>query len=357
MSRQYNILIKQTQHISFCYAYITMYTFNIKYHTHTIIEQSNSVNKQRQQSQSSQSSQFSQSSMNTNANTNTNTKKNIENILGSQNSYINPNINSNSKSNSNSNKNGGISTQDQLDLLTDENMMPFQRYKKVEQYNYKKTHGESPQLRKDNQNSNKVDTGHKEINLGGSQSESHSGSETGSKVDSDAISKYSVNNDNLVEYIIVPPSELGYLHKCSQLNFAKRLPMLEKMIEMHRETMYFPNYFCPQSYKIEFRPNGLSPHVLGNECAPGWPADILYILSQLLNKNMLAVQYGCGVSSIWLALYVNQLYAVDSRGDHVEDFQKKVGKTDLDLSVMIVLCVLIVFICCHCCRVVCNPVL
>jgi hypothetical protein len=64
-------------------------------------------------------------------------------------------------------------------------------------------------------------------------------------------------------------------------------------------------------FGVSFRPQGHTPDVVGNNCEPWIRREAVLILNKLLNKNMLAMEWGSGSSSIWYLNRVRHLISVE----------------------------------------------
>eukprot|EP01084_Bolivina_argentea_P138432 243707_1 len=75
---------------------------------------------------------------------------------------------------------------------------------------------------------------------------------------------------------------------------------------------YIEAMHCPSISKIGWRAPGYTPFIHGNDCEPWWARDAVYILSHILNKNMNAIEYSSGASTLWLSLHVKHLISMES---------------------------------------------
>ena len=90
--------------------------------------------------------------------------------------------------------------------------------------------------------------------------------------------------DNSIEYVF--NNTIHTLHKLKSRNY------IESMI-------------CPNAAKLGWRHSSYVPFIFGNHCEPWWSRDAVYILSKLLNKNMIGIEWGTGSSSLWLSMLSN----------------------------------------------------
>eukprot|EP01083_Nonionella_stella_P098798 277916_1 len=68
---------------------------------------------------------------------------------------------------------------------------------------------------------------------------------------------------------------------------------------------YMESMICPDVAKMGWRHASYVPFIFGNHCEPWWARDAVFIISKLLNKNMFGIEWGAGVSSLWLAMLAN----------------------------------------------------
>eukprot|EP01083_Nonionella_stella_P006495 18873_1 len=121
--------------------------------------------------------------------------------------------------------------------------------------------------------------------------------------------------------------------ECNHKNYASHIFMnaLSKWIWM-REYGWFPQYDCPLYVQTEYRPIDLVPHIYPTQCAPFWPSDVVYLLSEILNPSMMAIQYGFSLSSLWIANFVDTLNVVDSRKNIIKQNNQLLMENGYDMS-------------------------
>ena len=76
---------------------------------------------------------------------------------------------------------------------------------------------------------------------------------------------------------------------------------------------------CPRERR-SWRQQGLSFQVVGTPCQPWWRQDAIAIVAALASKDDVAVEWGSGSSSFWLAERVGRLHAVEHNeawGEHM----------------------------------------
>ena len=119
--------------------------------------------------------------------------------------------------------------------------------------------------------------------------------------------------------------------KCSHSKFVSHIFMqsLSKWI-FQREYGWFIQYDCPLYLQTEYRPTDLVPHIYNTQCAPFYPSDIVYLLSQILTPSMVSIQYGFSLSTVWLTNFVDMLHIVDTRKEHIDELTEylKINKFD-----------------------------
>lgn len=121
--------------------------------------------------------------------------------------------------------------------------------------------------------------------------------------------------------------------QCNHKHFVSHIFMdtLNKWI-FQREYGWFIKYDCPSYLQTEYRPKDLIPHIYNTQCAPFYPSDIIYLLSQILSPSMLSIQYGFSLSSVWITNFVDMIHVVDNKKDHVNDLKKILEENKFDIS-------------------------
>jgi len=108
-----------------------------------------------------------------------------------------------------------------------------------------------------------------------------------------------------------------------------------ELLNVLKEADYIPSMNCPKKLQqFGWRPPTYTPMIFGNLCEPWWERDAVFILSRILNKKMLALEYGSGTSSIWLALHVRKVIAIEALRDWIEmtgNLSRWIGLKNLDL--------------------------
>ena len=129
------------------------------------------------------------------------------------------------------------------------------------------------------------------------------------------------------------PQLLSSSKECNYKNYASTIFMnaLSKWIYM-REYGYSPSYDCPKYLQSEYRPKDLIPHIYQSQCAPFWPSDIVYLLSELLTPSMIGIQYGFSLSTVWLSNFVSSMNVVDNRKQKVKEWNQHLSQNYFDLS-------------------------
>eukprot|EP01084_Bolivina_argentea_P208216 355088_1 len=74
---------------------------------------------------------------------------------------------------------------------------------------------------------------------------------------------------------------------------------------------YMESMICPNIAKLGWRHGSYVPYIFGNHCEPWWARDAVYIMSKLLNKQMIGIEYGTGISSIWLSMLTKYVIAME----------------------------------------------
>merc|ERR1712228_61981 len=136
------------------------------------------------------------------------------------------------------------------------------------------------------------------------------------------------NNLNINE-----PQILASSKECNYKNYAssKFMNALLKWIWM-RENAYFPQHHCPKYLQTEYRPNNLVPHIYQSQCAPFWPSDIVYLLSEILSPSMIGIQYGFSLSTLWLTNYVSTMNIVHNKKEKINEYKQYLNQNYYDLS-------------------------
>merc|ERR1712176_669305 len=74
---------------------------------------------------------------------------------------------------------------------------------------------------------------------------------------------------------------------------------------------YMGSITCPDKAKLGWRHASYVPFVFGNHCEPWWSRDVIFIVSKLLNKQMIGIEWGTGTSTLWLAAHSNFTLAME----------------------------------------------
>lgn len=127
--------------------------------------------------------------------------------------------------------------------------------------------------------------------------------------------------------ILSSSKECNYKHYAS----SKFMNALSKWIWM-RENGYFPQHHCPKYLQTEYRPNSLVPHIYQSQCAPFWPSDIVYLLSEILSPSMIGIQYGFSLSTLWLTNYVSTMNIVHNKKEKINEYKQYLNQNYYDLS-------------------------
>ena len=69
---------------------------------------------------------------------------------------------------------------------------------------------------------------------------------------------------------------------------------------------------CPTDAQAGWRPEGYVPWIFGNQCESWWHRDAVFIMSHLLNKNMKALEYGSGASTLWMSHFVGYVIGIEN---------------------------------------------
>jgi len=82
---------------------------------------------------------------------------------------------------------------------------------------------------------------------------------------------------------------------------------------------------CPRERR-SWRQQGLSFQVVGTPCQPWWRQDAIAIVDALASKTDVAVEWGSGSSSFWLAERVGRLHAVENDKKWAERMRRDLNR-------------------------------
>ena len=93
----------------------------------------------------------------------------------------------------------------------------------------------------------------------------------------------------------------------------------------HAERVWSNATAACASERRSWRPPGLSFQVIGTNCQPWWRQDAIAVVDALLSEDAVAVEWGAGSSTFWLAERVGFLHSIESSGTWGERMHKSLS--------------------------------
>ena len=84
------------------------------------------------------------------------------------------------------------------------------------------------------------------------------------------------------------------------------------LLQSMKSKNYMEIMTCPDEAHVGWRPGGYTPWIFGNQCESWWHRDAVFIISHLLNKNMKALEYGSGASTLWMSHFVGFVIGIEN---------------------------------------------
>ncbi len=120
--------------------------------------------------------------------------------------------------------------------------------------------------------------------------------------------------------VLVETNNIKFEFDDSQINCDYTIEKLFNNSIKTLHTLKSRNYIevmnCPTKSQIGWRAEGYTPFIFGTACEPWWSRDAVYILSHILNKDMNAIEYSMGASTLWLSMFVKDLISME----HIRDW-------------------------------------